>query len=389
MNYPIYVHDRAQRLAGLPTACADALVAVCSATATTDPSVQARAAVRELLDRLHSDRHWLECGCPADVPPLLFPRRREGGRLELVRHHGTPHAAACPLRQLRSTAATVGNPQQWFRVGAGEGGSDSVLVRVAEIWELAGLDRVAPESLAWLPSRDKGWRPRHIDVPGQYRQLHAADALRLDPHVELGDVCAHHPMAIARTLAGVAKLGWSRGVARQGFFLGVVDAVDRAHRLGFSTSDTPLRLPAAPQVRGEGGPFAALVAFRDGPDGRLHPATAGLMSLFSRGLLLPVASSAERSLALVLLAQIRYWAEKRDTRVVLRKPLAVDTASFSLDLPDGGCVLVDLVPSPGPASRVAHARMKDAPGVRALFGFTPGVDAPDALRRQLTAAVLR
>ena len=128
-------------------------------------------------------------------------------------------------------------------------------------------------------------------------------------------------------------------------------------------------------------------------DAYAHPA-------YSRSLLLPVDSDAERRTAAILLDELAYW-HRLGTRLGLRKPLE------TFDLPDGQIAPPPdfLVEGPGSVTvavetmgalhdpgyvarkRQTHARMRQIPGVVDLIEHDPTDKQTDRFRRDLTAVL--
>jgi hypothetical protein len=431
----LWVHDRKRALDALPSGEVRALTSVFSAFADT-PSENDRSIATRVLERLHAARHWLQCQCPAlPAPgPLIFPRRRETGRIELVRQHGTSHDEGCPLRQVRVSvstpreaveAADAGRYFQGFsgfattlgtpRVAAEDAvDEDSVEVtqRPKELrlllraWHEAGYDQLNPNDLRWSPRGEDLWVPGPRDLHAHYGELQRRVApLEIEPGLMVGDLTAWQPKAVPWIVARLA-----RGVHRfscvrpQGFFLGVVhDAT--AHELirerGSEREVIPVVRPILRSGRETSGPYAAIALIgQASQDDGFAVQSAGIWPVLSRSLLLPVDSGYERSTALILL-QVQSWLNRRhhlDVRLI--KPLfdtPVGTArvrpDFILELHTGKQVLVETMGSDD-ADYLArkertHRHMTTLPHVVALVPHWPTQDTERALFSRVSAALLK
>jgi hypothetical protein len=399
------------------------------------------------LDRLRARREWLTCGCREDGEhPMLFPCRRSvSGTVFLRREVGVEHDPACPWHRLVEDAterrkldgelqpvqAHLGTPFLLLRpalgnvtdadaVRRGRSGGERIptLARVLfGLLQRAGLDRVAADQV----HTRRGWAPGAANPKSQYARLRWLDN---KPVAEGSTLCYRHLLctwlpSLSEHLDRLRRLGsrFPRKIRPQGLFWGVVDEVDsdgRTTRVRASygppdarhTVET--RLPVATAVPGRcrTGPFwlvAALGQPGDNPaedfevlDTYAHPA-------YSRSLLLPVDSDAERNTAALLLDQLAYWRRSFGTPVTLHKPFGTfdlddgDIApppDFLLELPGSAIVAVETmgaVHDPIYVSRKpqTQALMRRIPRIVELFEHEPHAHADDRLRRRLTRLVVR
>jgi hypothetical protein len=271
---------------------------------------------------------------------------------------------------------------------------------LARAWEGGGLHRVDAADVAWVP-RKGGARPVAQDVPGRYASLRSfVEALSVDVDVPAKDLVAWTPKAVPWIANRIERSAMAFTETRpQGFFIGVVDAVLSPHEIvaDGGTIQVPGRLSRFGEPATE-GPYACLgVVAKAAPDARADLLSAGVWPIYSKGLPLPVRSPQERDALTLLLDQLRWWAEARQTQVVLAKPMRpVRVGSHDLlpgvvlERPDGRLVVVEVECEAAGARRSPdQLLMASLPGVMAVLTYSPGTDDPMQFRRVMTAAVLR
>lgn len=431
----LWVHDRKRAVSALAPADAAALRAVFSAFADT-PLDADRVLATRVLERLHAARHWLQCQCPLLLSPgpLLFPRRRETGRIELVRQHGALHDDGCPLRQVRVSVATpreateAKDNQRYFQGFTGFAGTlgaprdpsrndDSedaaeVAARPKELrlllraWHEAGYAQLGPTDLRWSPRGEDLWVPGPRDVHEHYAALQQRIApLEIEPGVMVGDVTAWQPKAVpwivARLTRGVHKF---TEVRPQGFFLGVVHEVDDHQLIRVRNNEreiVPVVRPIVRSGRDTAGPYAAIALIgQASKDGEFAVQSAGIWPVLSKSLLLPVDSGLERTTAMILL-QVQRWLHRRhELDVQLIKPL-FDTAvagtrvrpDFILSLATGPQVVIETMGSDAAEYLARKERtqkaMSSLPHVVAVIPHWPTRDTERALFSRVSAVLLK
>jgi hypothetical protein len=205
----------------------------------------------------------------------------------------------------------------------------------------AGFDVVHPHEVRSRP----GHRAGAANPKAHYQRLHTVDRVPVSRLLTAGDLLCTWLPALGDHLQRLDQLRrlFPAGMRPQGLLWGVVDDIivnqgttnvtysygprdDRHH----VTAEFPIAVRVA--GRSPTGPFWLIAALgapgddRSAPfqvlDGYAHPA-------YSRSLLLPVDSGAERATATVLLDQLVWWQRHCGLHVRLHKPWATIT------LPDG------------------------------------------------------
>jgi hypothetical protein len=395
------------------------------------------AAGRAFLDELRVGHHWLMCTCRVDGDaPMLFPcRRTDSGALFLRREVGAPHDASCPwaatdsttsaagdddgviapLRAHRGTPFLLGRPgqpttQPTTRAGGGRSTPHSKVPTVARVLfgllERTGFDRLRPEDVASRP----GHLPAAADAKTQYGRLHLLDDEPVGGGLTYRDLICTWPPALPEHLTRLRRLRnrFPSTTRPQGLFWGVVDALfvaDNTTRVTCRYGPPTARhmvvvdLPVAVRMPGRcrRGPFwllAALGSPGDDPQTPFQVLDAYAHPVYSRSLLLPVDSDAERRTAAVLLDRLVWW-QRRGLRVLLIKPLeTVDLPAggvapppdFVLVTPSAAMVVIETVGALDDQlyierKRRTHTLTRSIPGVIDVVEHDPGVrDHADLLR---------
>jgi hypothetical protein len=402
------------------------------------------ASARAFLDELKAGGHWLMCTCRGGGgEPMLFPcRRTDSGTLFLRRQVGVAHDPRCVWHRLTAEERSEGGdgeiePRRAHhgspfllrrpRLGAAAGASPvgrpgattaRRLPRLAPVLfgllQRAGFDTVSPEEVLSRPGR----LPVAADPKGHYRRLHRFDGETLGAQLAYRDVLCTWLPALPQH---VDRLGRLRGcfprlMRPQGLFWGVVDdltSTGSRTEVAYAYGPPDARhavvdeLPIVVRMAGRArrGPYwlvAALGAAGDDPAAPFKVLDAYAHPAYSRSLLLPVDSDAERRTAAVVLDQLAWWQRRYGLRALLHKPWE------TIDLPgDGVAPPPDFVVSvPGRAAvvvetmgslddeylerkRRTHELMRRIPGVVDVLEHDP-TDPGDThrLRRALNATVI-
>ena len=392
------------------------------------------------LDRLRTRHEWLMCECrpDGDQRPMLFPcRRTDNGTLFLRREIGVEHDPACPWQRLTRQAARrredageirplrahLGSPFLLrkpvrtdvrnvppVRRGGSAGRSTPALARVLfGLLQRAGLNQVWADDVCSRPGR----QPGATNPKQQYDRLHCVDNEPVGDTLHTRDLLCTWLPALPDHLVRLRRLRtrFPPSMRPQGLFWGVVDEVDTDGRSTQvrASYGPPLsrqtivdRLPVATTMPGRcrTGPFwliAALGAPGDDPNARFEVLDAYAHPAYSRSLLLPVDSDAERRTAALLLDTIAGWHRRHGTRLRLVKPLETfelpdgpiaPPPDFLVELPGSVEVVVETMGAlddPGyvDRKRQTHALMRQIPGVIDLIEHEPTAAGTKRFRRDL------
>lgn len=383
MFIDLFEVTRDERLGVLASADTLALIA-CHGRAGGGTAWQALQADK-VLARLREAGHWLACSCRGEEPlARLVPAHGPDGVGHTIRRLGpVPHAPGCPFgaaeegageepalagpgRPLAAPAPPawaelLGELADWRR---GPAPVRALRVALHHAWARAGLARV---TVPQLTARGRGIAAS--DIPAHYGQL---GGLLREPAGDrtLGAVATVHPAGVAGLLAHAPAGSWGLAllvVANVRPLVGGVSVLEAV--VGGRTLEFPLAEPVD-GVIGQ-GPYAVLAAGQRAEAGFFELRAAVAMPLFSRSLLMPIASAAERHELAIVLDQIRYWATRPEAvSVSVSKPLSHEGLLAGWALDQGDQVL-----RIGPDG--------DAPSLGA-----GGDEAEMAWRRLLTARVL-
>lgn len=383
MYITLFETTREERLAALSAGETLALIA-CHGREGGGSAWQALQSDK-VLARLREAGHWLVCSCRENEPlARLVPAHGPDGVGHTVRRLGpVPHAPGCPFAAPEEATdgeaalAGVGRrlpepaPPAWADLLAelaqwrrGPPPVRALRVALHHAWARAGLASI---TVPQLTARGRGIAA--ADIPGHYGLL---SRLLREPagECDLGSVATVHPAGVAGLLAHAPAGAWGLAllvVSNVRPLVGGVSVLEAV--VGGRTLEFPLAEPVDGVV-GQ-GPYAVLAAGQRADAGFVELRAAVAMPLFSRSLLMPVASAAERHELAIVLDQIRYWATRPEAvSVAVRKPLSPEGLLAGWDLEQGAQVL-----RIGPDG--------DAPSLGA-----GGDEAEMAWRRLLTARVL-
>lgn len=439
----LFIHDRQHCLAPVASADRDALVACFGRVAESSEELEHQAG--RFLAWLRDAHRWLSCRCHPAMPepwPLLAPRQRDGVLHVFRLPTSVPHHASCPFYRDPASDDETGSPSV-FRVGLkpmsegwltlrmpgqgklvadpdGEERARSVsradaghgLNRVLfSILDRLDYTRLAPTAVKVARNRPPTW----ADIT-PYSHLDRLQSLELASGIGFDAVGTTFLPSVPGLLRRLPEQGaLFTGRRPQGVFVGQIQDIARdGHsasliwRGTLNHADRRVVIPVHGTVRRfggarvGGGPYwcAAALGQRPGEsvfrvlDAYIHP-------VFSKAILLPVDSDAERDTARILIEQIAFWhqAERIGMTVHLRKPLFEELTpsgdscrpDFILELPNNTRILVETMkgdPAYLAAKVALHSRMRALRNVVALVEHMPGI-GDDAFRRALTHLVMQ
>ena len=235
-----------------------------------------------------------------------------------------------------------------------------------------------------------------IDIPAHYEQIDRALTLEAGEGGTLGELSCH-------SLGGISSLPHRMRRAgvdperHEGYFVGVVSSIDGG-RLIQSSRDRPdvvvdLHEAAVRRLVPDNGPQWVAARLRR-QDGVMAPIEMFAQPCLSRGLLLALEHPSERAVAALLLDQLRYWDERHGLSIRLRRPLAAAPGEIRAQfvLEHGAKAIAVESDDPGRDFAFRGMRYAAAAGIQRRyvdFVWTSMEEDDDAVRRRLTAAVLR
>lgn len=304
VNPTLWRYDRAARLMELPVQQAGAILAVFSAGAAAPPREQV-AVAQATLAELRRAKEWMVCGCSSDLAagrPLLYPRRRQSGHLEIVRAAGVEHARDCPLWKTRRVPEVPDLRSPYWLHGV-----------LCGALQDAGLCQVSAAYLTWEERSSGAGKPRgrvevrSNDVLAEYKAMEEViRAVPISADIRLGEVCAWSTRGLPWIARRAAGLPWG-DLPPTVYLLSIARLTEGSLLL---PSGERIVAPTTPAEWGEAITVYALVAFEvpaSMADGTPPPpvVAVALQPMYSRSLLLPVADQRDRRLARALLAELR------------------------------------------------------------------------------------
>lgn len=417
----LWFHDRDSATA--PIAGEDrALLANVFGAASDAPTASDAQRAVAFLKQLRARRQWLACRCCKDTEALISPRLLSDGSATLVRHGRHEHDPACPFHRTRTISIPTPrtDDESTVSIATPYEGAFELLQRprgsrrrntqnatpaveadmpsprrlhrlLATLLSTCAYDTVRASDLIDL-KRGAAAHAGHRDVPRHYRQIGRARSWPVASGISLGDTWCTQLVGVDAMLARVPTLPWPPQSVRQGSFVGLVDAIgpdglEWTRRDGTRIS-APLTAIAA-DAPATTGPYWALAVAGAGRHGTMQLLCAHAIPAYSRRLLLPVADDRARSVARILLRQLRYWLAREDLDVTLHRPLFTPsipaTVDFHISLPAVKPIAV-IVRREGVVVR-REDLMRTEQLADVVFADPAG--DPFDVARQLTAALMR